>query len=322
MPIRGQQLIFADMQTSTNHTLTIATRRSPLALWQSQHVATLLGDEHIRLLPLNTRGDQWLDRSLADAGGKGLFLKELEQALLNDQADLAVHSMKDIPAEMDQRLCIGAILSRATPWDAWVSNEYPTVQDLPAGATVGTSSPRRQMQLKQQRPDLHILPVRGNVQTRLEKLDSGQCHGLLLACAGLERLEMQDRITQKLQLPDWIPAAAQGAIAVQCRSDDLETRRLLETLHADNTARLVEAERQVAAELGADCHAALAVYAEQYDNQVTLHARYGPDPIDYPLTSSPMVQQQLSGPLSNAIDMAIQLADNLQQALSNQTGGG
>lgn len=299
----------------TEQYLTIATRRSPLALWQSRHVANMLGDENVRLLPLNTRGDQWLDRSLADAGGKGLFLKELEQALLADEADLAVHSMKDIPAEMDQRLCIGAILPRATPWDAWVSNDYPTIEDLPPDATVGTSSPRRQMQIKQQRPDIHILPVRGNVQTRLEKLDTGQCHGLLLACAGLERLELQDRITQQLYLPEWIPAAAQGAIAVQCRRDDKPTRELLKALHDKSTAELVEAERQVAAELGADCHAALAVYAEQHDNQVTLRGRYGTDPIDYPLSKPPMVQQQISGPLTNVIAMATQLAANLQQAL-------
>ncbi len=299
-------------------TITLATRRSPLALWQSQYVADSLSESaQTHLLPLTTRGDQWLDRSLAEVGGKGLFLKELEQAILAGEADIAVHSMKDMPADMDHRLCIGAILPRATPWDAWVSNDYTSLSELPQNAIVGTSSPRRQLQLKQQRPDLQILPIRGNVQTRLKKLDDGQCHGLLLACAGLERLNLADRITQVLDFPSWLPAAAQGAIAVQCRQADLDTRLLLKNLHSESTAALVNAERYVAAELGADCHAALAVYAQQMGNQLTLHGLYGPDPADYPGSAPPMARQQHTGSLSSAVDIAVQLAHKLQQSLAD-----
>ncbi len=304
-------------------TVTIATRRSPLALWQSHHVIELLAERaQVRLLPLNTRGDQWLDRSLAEVGGKGLFLKELEHALLDRRADLAVHSMKDIPAQMDERLCLGAILPRASPWDAWVSNDYPSIAELPTGATVGTSSPRRQLQLLQQRPDLRILPVRGNVQTRLDKLDGGQCTGLLLACAGLQRLELDQRISQTLTLPDWIPAAAQGAIVVQCRADDSEARALLRGLHCPATAQLVECERKVAAELGADCHAALAVYAQpqQQAQSLLLHGLYGPDPAGY-TAQPPMVRTTLSGSLANATALAVQLAQQLQHDLQALLGG-
>lgn len=298
-------------------TITIATRRSPLALWQSRHVADALEQTaRVRLLPLNTRGDQWLDRSLASAGGKGLFLKELEQALLDGSADIAVHSMKDIPAEMDKRLQIGAILPRATPWDAWVSNDYPDIDALPQGATVGTSSPRRQLQLLQQRPDIQILAVRGNVQTRLEKHDNGHCQGLLLACAGLERLELQERITQTLQLPEWLPAAAQGVIAVQCRHQDTDTLKLLNNLHCPATAELVLAERRVAAELGADCHAALAVYAVKDGRQLTLHGLYGPDPLEHP--NPPMVRHQVSGPLDQSMPLAVELARHLEQNLTKR----
>ncbi len=303
-------------------TIILATRRSPLALWQSQHVADLLSESaQIRLLPLTTRGDQWLDRSLAEVGGKGLFLKELEQAMLDGQADIAVHSMKDIPAEMDRRLCIGAILPRATPWDAWVSQRFSSPADLPRGAIVGTSSPRRQLQLKQQRPDIKILPVRGNVQTRLKKLDEGQCDGLLLACAGLERLNLADRITQVLRLPEWLPAAAQGVIAVQCRCDDHDTLALLKSLHSASTAELISAERLVAAHLGADCHAALAVYAERQDTELTLHGLYGPDPADYADSAPPMVRHQLRGPISSGGNLSLQLAAHLQQSLTEILDG-
>lgn len=302
--------------------MNIATRQSPLALWQSEHVADLLKDKlSVSLLPLTTRGDQWLDRPLAAVGGKGLFLKELEQALLDDRADIAVHSMKDMPAEMDPRLTIGAILPRANPWDGWVSNDYPSIADLPMGATVGTSSPRRQLQILQLRPDLKILPVRGNVQTRLSKLDEGHCQGLLLACAGLERLELNHRITEVLKLPTWIPAAAQGAIAIQCRTGDETVLSLLEDLHCDSTAFLVSVERMVAAALEADCHAALAVYAEpQEDGQLHLHGLYGADPAEADTQPAPMVRISKVGYWESAESLAMELAEGLQQALNEHPG--
>ena len=195
--------------------LTIATRRSLLALWQTRHVASLL-KQHCgldsNLLELSTRGDEKLDRSLAAIGGKGLFLKELEEAMLAGDADLAVHSCKDVPVDLDERFCIAAVLPGACPWDAFVSNHFANFDALPKGAKVGTASPRRQLQLLHHRPDLQVDIIRGNVQTRLQKLDDGEFDAILLACAGLERLGLQTRIRAQLKAPEWLPAPGQGVI--------------------------------------------------------------------------------------------------------------
>ncbi len=254
--------------------ITIATRQSLLALWQSRHVQALLTRRYpelrVELLPLTTRGDRILDRPLAAIGGKGLFLKELEQALLAGRADLAVHSMKDIPVEMDPRLTIAAVLERADPADALVCPRYPSLAALPAGASVGTSSARRRVQLRAARPDLEILDLRGNVDTRLKRLDQGDFDAIVLAAAGLERLGFAGRITQRLALPAWLPAPAQGAIAIQCRADHQIIQERLAAFDHAPTRTAVELERRLAAALGADCHTAFGAYAGEVAGEMRL----------------------------------------------------
>ena len=246
-------------------TLRIATRKSALALWQANHVQALLLDAHpgieIELVKIVTEGDRILDRPLAEIGGKGLFLKELEYAMLNGEADLAVHSMKDVPASMAQGLVLDAVLPRANPYDALVSRDDRLLADLPAGSRIGTSSLRRKSQLLAQRPDLEVADLRGNVDTRLRKLDEGQYDAIILACAGLERLGLGERITETLQPPDWLPASTQGIIGLQCRQDDAEVRALIEPLADADTMVVASAERSVARVLEATCQVPLAVHA-------------------------------------------------------------
>ena len=248
-------------------TLRIATRKSPLALWQSEHVADLLRQAHpgldVVLVPMSTRGDEVLDRSLAAIGGKGLFLKELELAMLRGEADCAVHSLKDVPMELEGPFVLPAILARADEADAFVSNTATTLADLPAGAVVGTSSLRRQAQLRALRPDLACRDLRGNVNTRLAKLDAGEYDAILLACAGLQRLGFDARIASRLTAPDWLPAPAQAAVAVECRADDADTIALFAPLNHGPTRTCVEAERAMNLALHGSCHvpvAALAVF--------------------------------------------------------------
>lgn len=245
--------------------LRIATRQSPLALWQARHVAMLLEAAHpgleTELVPLSTRGDQILDRSLAKVGGKGLFIKELEVALLDARADLAVHSMKDMPAEITGGLEITAVLRRADPRDALLSSGASNVADLPQGARLGTSSLRRASQLLMLRPDFVILPMRGNVQTRLAKLDAGECDAMLLATAGLERLELGARIASKLEPEVCLPAIGQGVIGVQCRSDDQRVRKWVLALHDNESGTAIAAERALGAALGGSCQSPIAGYA-------------------------------------------------------------
>ncbi|HZY32233.1 MAG TPA: hydroxymethylbilane synthase, partial [Rhodanobacter sp.] len=202
-------------------TLRIATRKSALALWQAEHVAALLRAAHpgltVELVPMSTRGDEVLDQPLATIGGKGLFLKELEVAMLEGRADLAVHSLKDVPAQLEPGFALPAILPRADAADAFVSNDYADLAALPPGARVGTSSLRRQAQLRALRPDLVLLDLRGNVGTRLGKLDAGHYDAIVLACAGLERLDLATRIRSRLTAPDWLPAPGQAAIAIEAR---------------------------------------------------------------------------------------------------------
>lgn len=256
-------------------TLRIATRKSALALWQANHVQALLLDAHpgieIELVKIVTEGDRILDRPLAEIGGKGLFLKELERAMLDGKADLAVHSMKDVPASMAEGLVLDAVLPRANPYDALVSRNDRLLADLPAGSRVGTSSLRRKSQLLALRPDLEVADLRGNVDTRLRKLDEGQYDAIILACAGLERLGLGERITETLQPPDWLPASTQGIIGLQCRQDDTEVRSLIKPLADAETMVVASAERSVARVLEATCQVPLAVHAV-LDNE-TVHLR-------------------------------------------------
>ncbi|WP_407352956.1 hydroxymethylbilane synthase [Luteimonas sp. R10] len=260
-------------------TLRIATRKSPLALWQSQHVAGRLRVAHpgleVELVPMSTRGDEVLDRSLAAIGGKGLFLKELESAMQRDEADCAVHSLKDVPMALEPGFALPAILVRADSADAFVSAAHATLMTLPPGARVGTSSLRRQAQLRALRPDVRPLDVRGNVNTRLAKLDAGDYDAIVLACAGLQRLGLERRIRMRLDAPDWLPAPAQGAIAVECRDDDAGTAALLATLDDRDTRLCVEAERAMNRALDGSCHVPVAALARLEGERITLHGLVG-----------------------------------------------
>lgn len=259
--------------------LRIATRKSPLALWQSEHVAERLRAAHpgleVTLVPMSTRGDEVLDRSLAAIGGKGLFLKELELAMLRGEADCAVHSLKDVPMELEGPFVLPAILPRADPADAFVSNRFSDIDALPQNARVGTSSLRRQAQLRARRPDLQLLDLRGNVNTRLAKLDTGDYDAIVLACAGLLRLGFEARIRGRLQAPDWLPAPAQGAITTECRADDAATCALLAALDHASTRQCVEAERAMNRALHGSCHVPVAAYAELNDQGMRLAGLVG-----------------------------------------------
>jgi hydroxymethylbilane synthase len=249
--------------------LRIATRKSELALWQANHVAGLLRRHHpgleVELLPMVTRGDVILDQPLAQIGGKGVFLKELERALLNGDADIAVHSMKDVPVETVPGLVVDVMLERANPFDALLSRDGRRLDELPAGASVGTSSLRRQCQLKALRPDLRVADLRGNVNTRIRKLQEGEYAAIVLACAGLERLGLADLITEVLAPPRWLPAATQGTIGVQRRTDDASAARLVAVLGDPDAMLRTRAERAVSAALQGSCHVPLAVFAENRD---------------------------------------------------------
>jgi len=237
--------------------LRIATRKSALALWQAEHVAAELRAAHpglaVELVPMTTRGDEIQDRSLATVGGKGLFLKELEVAMQEGRADLAVHSLKDVPAELEPGFTLAAVLPRADAADAFISNDYANLAELPLGARVGTSSLRRQALLRGLRPDLNLLDLRGNVGTRLGKLDAGHYDAIILACAGLERLGLAERIRSRLAAPDWLPAPGQAAIAIEARSDQPATLALLAALDDQDTRTAVDAERAMNQALGGSC---------------------------------------------------------------------
>ncbi|MCC7276866.1 MAG: hydroxymethylbilane synthase, partial [Chromatiaceae bacterium] len=228
-------------------TIRIATRKSPLALWQAEHVAAALRHAHpglqVEILGMSTRGDKILDAPLAKIGGKGLFVKELEQGLMDGSADIAVHSTKDVPVELPEGLFLPVILEREDPRDAFVSQRYERLADLPQGARVGTSSLRRQCQLTARRPDLDIQPLRGNVNSRLAKLDSGEFDAILLAAAGLMRLGFEARIRSRLSIDESLPAIGQGAVGIECRQDDARVLALLAPLHHPDTAARVAAER-------------------------------------------------------------------------------
>jgi hydroxymethylbilane synthase len=256
-------------------TLRIATRKSQLALWQAEHVAALLREAHpglaIELVPLVTQGDRIQDRTLAAIGGKGLFIKELEVAIEELRADIAVHSMKDVPADLPEGLVIGAVLTRADPRDALVTtSRIARIEDLPQNAIVGTSSLRRQAQLRALRPDLRIESLRGNVDTRIRKLEAGGMDAIVLACAGLIRLGLESRITARLDPKVCLPAVTQGVIGIECRRSDTRTAELLQSLEDQSTRVGMEAERAFAARLGGSCQSPIAAYAQLQADRVTL----------------------------------------------------
>jgi hydroxymethylbilane synthase len=255
----------------------IATRNSPLALWQAKYAASLIEktfpDIETQLLPMTTKGDQILDVTLNKIGGKGLFLKELEQAMLAGKADIAVHSMKDVPADLPAEFSICSIFKRHDASDAFVSNKYDSLQQLPENAVVGTSSLRRQSQLLSIRPDIQVRPLRGNVQTRLKKLDNGDYDAIILATAGLERMQMDDRIKSKLLIAnDWLSAVGQGAVGVECLSsrDDLIT--LLTQLNDEDTVKCITAERVMNKVLNGSCSVAIGAYAHMVNGVIQMQA--------------------------------------------------
>lgn len=260
-------------------TLRIGTRKSPLALWQAEHVRALLLERtpslHVELIKITTEGDRILDRPLASAGGKGLFIKELEQALFDGRIDLAVHSMKDLTVTLPEGLHIAAVLERADPRDAFVSDRYRRLDDLPAGARIGTSSLRRQCQLRARYPRYEVVNLRGNVNTRLAKLDAGEFDALILAIAGLERLGLGERVREGLDPAVSLPAVAQGAICIESRRDDAATNGYLAPLDHAQTRRCTAAERALNAELQGGCQLPIAAYAELHGDTLHLRALVG-----------------------------------------------
>ena len=256
----------------------IATRESRLALWQAEHVRELLRAQcglQATLLGMTTRGDQILDRSLSKVGGKGLFVKELETALEESRADLAVHSLKDVPMDLPPGFVLAAVLEREDPGDAFVSPRHASWRELPQGARVGTSSLRRVVQLKHLRPDLSVLPLRGNLDTRLRKLDEGQYDAIVLAAAGLIRLGLADRIRARFSFDEMLPAAGQGALGIEVRASDAALRATLASLIHTPTWLAVHAERAVSRTLGGSCSVPLAAYARWQGSELVLHAALG-----------------------------------------------
>ena len=253
----------------------IATRKSALALWQAEHVKARLEQAHPGLVPMVSRGDKLLDAPLAKIGCKGLFVKELETALLENEADIAVHSMKDVPMEFPEGLGLYCICEREDPRDAFVSNAFASLDALPAGSVVGTSSLRRQAQLLARRPDLKIQFLRGNVNTRLAKLDAGEYDAIILAAAGLIRLGFEARIRSRIAVADSLPAGGQGAVGIECRSADREIQALLAPLNHAPTALRVGAERALNKRLNGGCQVPIACYAELEGDQLWLRGLVG-----------------------------------------------
>ncbi len=259
--------------------LRIATRQSRLALWQAQHVAGKLREAHpglvVELVPMTTQGDRILDRSLASVGGKGLFIKELEVAMAEGRADIAVHSMKDVPTDMPPGMTLAAMLTRADPHDAFVSLRHASFSSLPQGARVGTSSLRRQCQLKYARPDLELLTLRGNVETRLRKLQEEQYDAIVLAAAGLIRLGLENRITHRFDIEQFVPAVGQGIIGIECRSDDARSIELVRALNDTLAWQCCEAERAFALRLQGSCQSPIAGYSQIQGGQIQLRGVVG-----------------------------------------------
>lgn len=297
------------------NTLKIATRQSPLALWQAEHIKARLQALHpgltVELVKFVTQGDKILDTPLAKIGGKGLFVKELENALLDGRADLAVHSMKDVPMDLPDNLTLAVICERENPFDAFVSNQYLTLDDLPQGARLGTSSLRRKSQIQAYRPDLTIIDLRGNVGTRLGKLDVGEYDAIILAAAGLKRLQLESRIKQILPADLSLPAVGQGALGLECRSNDQAVLTLIAPLFDSATNICIRAERAFNRTLQGGCQVPIAGFAVLENNQLTMQGRVG----------SPDGQQLLKAEISGAPEQAEQLGQQLAQRLLEQGAG-
>ncbi|MEQ1134560.1 hydroxymethylbilane synthase [Acinetobacter seifertii] len=296
-------------------TLKIATRQSPLALWQAEHIRARLQELHpdltVELVKFVTQGDKILDTPLAKIGGKGLFVKELEAALLDGRADLAVHSMKDVPMALPEGLTLAVICEREDPLDAFVSNNFEKFADLPQGARVGTSSLRRKSQILKQRPDLQIIDLRGNVGTRLGKLDDGQYDAIILASAGLKRLGLEQRIRHCIEPNVSLPAVGQGALGLECRADDQEVLALIQPLLHIETDVCVRAERAFNAYLEGGCQVPIAGYATLQDGKIHIEGRVG----------SPDGQTLLRAEMTDEAHNAQQLGENLARNLLEQGAG-
>ncbi|OAT37202.1 porphobilinogen deaminase [Hafnia paralvei ATCC 29927] len=300
------------MQENTsqpNQTLRIATRQSPLALWQAYYVRDHLQahwpDLTVELVPMVTRGDVLLDTPLAKVGGKGLFVKELELALLDGRADIAVHSMKDVPVAFPEGLGLVTICEREDPRDAFVSPKYARLEDLPEGSIVGTSSLRRQCQLREIRPDLIVRDLRGNVGTRLAKLDNGDYDAIILAAAGLKRLELEERIRYALPPEQSLPAVGQGAVGIECRLNDTRTQALLAPLNDIDTATRVSAERAMNTRLEGGCQVPIGSYSELNGDEIWLRALVGkPD-------GTLIIRGERRGPRAKAAELGVSLAEEL-----------
>lgn len=293
-------------------TLKIATRESPLALWQAEHIRAQLQQIHsgleVELLGMTTRADQWLQTPLAKIGGKGLFVKELEEAMLRGEADLAVHSMKDVPMDFPEGLKLEVIGEREDPRDAFVSNKYGSFQELPEGAVLGTSSLRRQCQLMQLRPDLQVKSLRGNVNTRLRKLDEGEFDAIILASAGLQRLGFIDRITERLEAEICMPAGGQGAIGIEIRSEDEELAELLRPLAHRESTICVSAERAMNKHLNGGCQVPIAGYAEirgEARERVRLRALVGD------ASGTTILRAEAEGAAEDAEKIGLEVAEQL-----------
>ncbi|AJO81355.1 hydroxymethylbilane synthase [Pseudomonas sp. MRSN 12121] len=287
----------------------IATRKSALALWQAEYVKARLEAAHpgllVTLVPMVSRGDKLLDSPLSKIGGKGLFVKELETALLENQADIAVHSMKDVPMDFPEGLGLFCICEREDPRDAFVSNTYSSLDELPAGSVVGTSSLRRQAQLLARRPDLQIRFLRGNVNTRLAKLDAGEYDAIILAAAGLIRLGFEDRISSSISVEDSLPAGGQGAVGIECRTADSEIHGLLAPLHHADTADRVTAERALNKHLNGGCQVPIACYAVLEGDQLWLRGLVG-EP-----SGGVLLSAEARASRSAASMLGVQVADDL-----------
>jgi hydroxymethylbilane synthase len=289
--------------------LRIGTRKSPLALWQAEYVrAQLLARHealHVELVPMSTQGDQLLDRSLARVGGKGLFIKELEQGLFENRIDIAVHSLKDMTATLPDGLVLAAVCEREDPRDALVSTRYANLGELPPGARIGTASLRRACQLRHAFPALEIVTLRGNVNTRLAKLDRGEFDAIVLAVAGLKRLGFEERIRARLEPEQSLPAVGQGVVCIECREHDDAARVLLSVLEHAPTRLCITAERSLNAALNGGCQVPIGGYAELRATQLRLRGLVGaPD-------GSRLIRGEIEGPVERAEALGRQLADDL-----------
>jgi len=297
------------MSATFSKPLRIATRKSKLALWQAEFVKAELQAQHpgleVELVTFTTQGDKILDTPLAKIGGKGLFVKELEAAMLDGRADIAVHSMKDVPMEFPEGLGLSVICERENPTDAFVSNQYKTLSDLPQGAHVGTSSLRRQCQILAARPDLKVSSLRGNVQTRLGKLDAGEFDAIILASAGLIRLELQERIADFISDEVSLPAGGQGAVGIECRMDDQATQALLAPLHHQESAYRVLAERALNRRLQGGCQVPIACFATLDGEEIHLRGLVGSD------DGQQMIRTEIRGHVDQAEQLGIQAAEDL-----------